>query len=144
MKLKQEELIKACSDLLYKLCDLVESRGNLNYYDINISSEYFFIPLLNMVFDCELKNLNTEEKNAAAIDLYDTNGKIAIQVTSNSSANKIHTTLKKYRKNKLYEKYQRLVVVVIVRSHTYKLILLMMLMENSLFQKTMIFLLSIH
>lgn len=118
--MKQEELIKACSDLLYKLCDLVESRNTLNYYDINISSEYFFIPLLNQVFDCDLKNLNTEEHNAAAIDLYDTDGKIAVQVTSNSSADKIHTTLKKYRENKLYEKYQRLIVVVIVRSHTYK------------------------
>lgn len=118
--MKQEELIKSCSDLLYKLCDLVESRNTLNYYDINISSEYFFIPLLNQVFDCDLHNLNTEEKNAAAIDLYDTNGKIAIQVTSNSLADKIHNTLVKYRENKLYEKYKRLVVVVIVRSHTYK------------------------
>ena len=99
--MKQEELIKSCSDLLYKLCDIVQSRNTLNYYDINISCEYFFIPLLNQVFDCDLKNLNTEEKNAAAIDLYDTNGKIAVQVTSNSSAEKIRTTLKKYRKNKL-------------------------------------------
>lgn len=118
--MKQEELIKSCSDLLYKLCDLVESRNTLNYYDINISSENIFIPLLNQVFDCDLHNLNTEEKNAAAIDLYDTNGKIAIQVTSNSSAEKIRTTLTKYRKNKLYEKYQRLIVIVIVRSHTYR------------------------
>lgn len=118
--MKQEELIKSCSELLFKLCDLVESRNTLNYYDINISSENFFIPLLNQVFDCDLKNLNTEEKNAAAIDLYDTNGKIAIQVTSNFSADKIHSTLKKYRKNKLYEKYQRLIVVVIVRSHAYR------------------------
>ena len=118
--MKLEELIKTCTELLLKLCDLVEARNSINFYDINISSEYFFIPLLNMVFDCDLKNLNTEEKNAAAIDLYDTNGKIAVQVTSNSSADKIRTTLKKYRKNKLYEKYQRLVVVVIVRSHTYR------------------------
>lgn len=118
--MKQEELIKSCSDLLYKLCDLVGARNTLNYYDINISSEYFFIPLLNQLFDCDLHNLNTEEKNAATIDLYDTNGKIAVQVTSNSSADKIHTTLKKYRENKLYEKYKRLIVVVIVRSHTYR------------------------
>ncbi|EXM40295.1 hypothetical protein RASY3_09475 [Ruminococcus albus SY3] len=118
--MKQEELIKTISELLYKLCDLIESRNTLNYYDINISSEYFFIPLLNLVFDCNLKNINTDEKNAAAIDLYDSNGKIAIQVTSNSSADKIRTTLNKYRKNKLYDKYQRLVVVVIVRSHTYR------------------------
>lgn len=92
--MKQEELIKSCGDLLYKLCDLVESRNSINYYDINISSEYFFISLLNQVFDCDLKNLNTEEKNATAIDLYDTNGKIAVQVTSDSSAEKIHNTLK--------------------------------------------------
>ena len=118
--MKQEELIKSCSDLLYKLCDLVESRNSLNYYDINISSEYFFIPLLNQVFGCDLQNLNNEEKNAAAIDLYDTNGKIAIQVTSDSSANKIHNTLEKYRENKLYEKYAHLIVIVIVRSHTYR------------------------
>lgn len=118
--MKLEELIKVCSELLYKLCDLVESRNALNYYDINISSEYFFIPLFNQVFDCDLKNLNTEQKNAAAIDLYDKNGKMAVQVTSNSSAGKIRSTLEKYRNNKLYEKYQRMIVVVIVRSHAYK------------------------
>ena len=118
--MKQEELIKSCGELLYKLCDLVESRNSLNYYDINISSEYFFIPLLNFIFECDLRNLNTKEKNATAIDLYDTNGKIAIQVTSNSSADKIHKTLTKYCKNELYNKYKRLVVVVIVRSHSYR------------------------
>ena len=117
--MKQEELIKSCTNLLYKLCDLVKLHNTLNYYDINISSEYFFIPLLNKVFNCDLCNLNTEEKNAAAIDLYDTNGNIAIQVTSNSSASKIRTTLQKYRKKKLYEKYQRLVIIVIVPSHNY-------------------------
>ena len=120
MKLKQEELIKTCTELLLKLCDLVEARNSINFYDINISSEYFFIPLLNMVFDCNLKNLNTEEKNAAAIDLYDVNGEIAVQVTSDSSANKIRKTLIKYREKELYKQYKRLIVVVIVRSHTYK------------------------
>ncbi len=118
--MKQEDLIKSCGKLLYKLCDLVESRNNLNYYDINISSEYFFIPLLNQIFKCDFHNLNNEEKNAAAIDLYDKNGKIAIQVTSNTSADKIRKTLIKYRENKLYEKYKRLVVIVIARSHAYK------------------------
>ena len=118
--MKQEELIKACIELMNKLCDLVETRNSLNYYDINISSEFFFIPLLNQIFDCNLKNLNTEEKNAAAIDLYDVNGKIAVQVTSNSSADKIRKTLKKYRENNLYEQYKRLIVIVIVPSHTYK------------------------
>ena len=118
--MKQEDLIKSCGDLLFKLCDLVESRNSLNYYDINISSEFFFIPLLNQIFDCDLHNINTDEKNAVAIDLYDADGKIAVQVTSDSTANKIKKTLVKYRENKLFEKYQRLIIVVIVRSHIYR------------------------
>lgn len=117
--MKQEELIKSCTNLLYKLCDLVEARNNLNYYDINISSEYFFIPLLNLIFDCNLKNLNSLVTNAAAIDLYDENGKLAVQVTSNSSAAKIHKTLKEYHDKKLYQTYNRLIIIVIAKSHTY-------------------------
>ncbi|MCR5523966.1 MAG: SMEK domain-containing protein [Clostridia bacterium] len=118
--MKQEKLIKSCSELLFKLCDLVESNNTLNYYDVNISSESFFIPLLNLIFDCNLSNINFEERNATAIDLVDNSGGIAIQVTSDSSANKIHNTIKKFIKNKLYEKYHRIIFVVIVRSHNYQ------------------------
>lgn len=118
--MKREELIKSCSYLLYKLCDLVESRNSLNYYDINISSEYFFIPLLNQVFDCDLHNMNATKNNAEAIDLYDVNGKVSVQVTSDSSAEKIRATLRKYRKKKLYEKYNRLIIMVITREHNYR------------------------
>ena len=45
MKLKQEELIKTCTELLLKLCDLVEARNSINFYDINISSEFFFLSI---------------------------------------------------------------------------------------------------
>lgn len=118
--MKQEELIKSCADLLYKLCDLVAARNSLNYYDINISCEYFFIPLLNQLFECDLHNLNAEEKNATAIDLYDDNKRIAIQVTSDSSSKKIHNTLRKYRNRELYKRYDRIIIIAIVRSHKYK------------------------
>ena len=102
--MKSEELIKSCSIFLYKLCDLVERMNSLNYYDINISSEYFFIPLLNILFDCDFHNSNTENNNFAVIDLYDSNGKIAIQVTSESTAQKIHKTVKEFVTNGLYKK----------------------------------------
>ena len=118
--MKREEYVRSCINLLNKLCDLVEMRNSLNYYDINISCEFFFIPLLNRIFDCDLHNINAEKKNAAANDLYDSNGKIAIQVTSDSSAKKIHKTVNKYRESGLYKKYNRLVIVVITKSHDYK------------------------
>ena len=118
--MKSEELIKACSIFLYKLCNLVEQMNSLNYYDINISSEYFFIPLLNKLFDCDLHNMNTESNNSAVIDLYDSSGKIAIQVTSESTAQKIHKTVKEFVANGLYKKYSRLIVVVIIKEHNYR------------------------
>ncbi len=118
--MKQEDLIKSCSILLYKLCDLVEMRNSLNFYDINISSEYFFIPLLNQIFDCDLYNINTGNRNSAAIDLADDNAKVSVQVTSDSSAAKIHNTLTIFREYELYKKYSRLIIIVINKNHTYR------------------------
>lgn len=118
--MKQEELIKNCSALLFKLCDEVKRLNSLNYYDINISSEYFFIPLLNCLFESDFTNKNTEKKNAASIDLYDSKNRIAVQVTSDCSAEKIHNTIKKYREAKQYLKFDRLIFVVIVKEKQYR------------------------
>ncbi len=118
--MRSEQQIKRCSELLYKLCDDVQRLNSLNYYDINISSEGFFIHLLNIIFDWKLKNVNLTEKNAAAIDLADKENRIAIQVTSNDSAAKIRKTLKGYREKKLYEQYDRLIIVVIKKRTQYR------------------------
>lgn len=117
--MRSEDQIKRCSELLYKLCDDVQRLNGLNYYDINISSEGFFIHLLNIIFDWNLKNVNFTEKNAAAIDLADKENRIAIQVTSNDTAAKIRKTLNGYREKKLYEQYDRLIIVVIKKRTQY-------------------------
>ena len=118
--MRSEQQINRCSELLYKLCDDVQRLNSLNYYDINISSEGFFIDLLNIIFDWKLKNVNLTEKNAAAIDLADKENRIAIQVTSNDSAAKIRKTLNDYREKKLYEQYDRLIIIVIKKRTQYR------------------------
>lgn len=110
-----EDQIKRCSELLYQLCDDVQRLNNLNYFDMNITCEYFYIHLLNCIFGWNLRNKNFTQKNASTIDLVDNDNRIAIQVTSNKSANKIHNTLKSFRETKLYEKYDRLIFIVIVK-----------------------------
>lgn len=40
--MKREEILKKCTDMLNNLCSKVELYNSLNFYDINISSEYFF------------------------------------------------------------------------------------------------------
>lgn len=114
-----EDQIKRCSELLYQLCDDVQRLNNLNYFDMNITCEYFYIHLLNCIFGWNLRNENFTQKNASTIDLVDNDNRIAIQVTSNKSANKIHNTLKSFRETKLYEKYDRLIFIVIVKKKSY-------------------------
>lgn len=75
---------------------------------------------MNIVYGLNLKNANDETKNIAAIDLYDGSKRIAVQVTSDKSANKIKNTLDKFFKNDLDKKYDRLLFVVIVNSKSYR------------------------
>ena len=80
-------------DRLVKLLALwlVEIRlyNDLNLYDINSLAENIAAKLLNLVYDLELKNLNTEKNNFSGIDLGDDTKKIAFQVTSRYDNKKI-------------------------------------------------------
>ena len=117
--MRLEDQIKRCSELLYQLCDDVQRLNNLNYFDMNITCEYFYIHLLNCIFGWNLRNENFTQKNTSTIDLVDNDNRIAIQVTSNKSANKIHNTLKSFREKKLYEKYDKLIFIIIVKKKSY-------------------------
>lgn len=117
--MRLEDQIKRCSELLYQLCDDVQRLSCLNYYDINITCEYFYIELLNYIFGWSLRNVNLTTKNASTIDLVDNDNRIAIQVTSDANAQKIRDTLRNFRTQKLYEKYDRLIFVVVVKKKNY-------------------------
>ena len=117
--MRLEDQIKRCSELLNKLCDDVQRLDRLNYYDINITCEFFYIELLNLIFGWNLRNVNLTKKNASAIDLVDDDNRVAIQVTSDTSAQKIRDTLKNFRTQKLYEKCDRLIFVVVVKNKNY-------------------------
>ncbi len=84
----------------------VESFNSLNQYHINIHAESFLIPLLNEVFGLSLENLNsTQKKNYPAIDLADFRNRVAFQVTSTSSLNKIQHSLETFFKYDLNEEF---------------------------------------
>jgi hypothetical protein len=66
-------------------------------FDVNRYSEDFIIPLLKMVFGWELENLNRlDKKNAKSLDLIDRKRKIGIQVTSDTSIEKVKSTISKF------------------------------------------------
>jgi hypothetical protein len=73
----------------------IEMRGGLNLLDLHLHSEDFYLHFFNLLFGLNLKNLNTVDQNAAAIDLADTGNKIIIQVSSTATKQKIDSALAK-------------------------------------------------
>lgn len=109
----REDSINSIVRHLSVLKEEVELRSKVNLQDINVHAEQFYKILLNMVFSYELENINIVEQNAAVIDLGDSKNKIAIQVTSNNSKDKITETVKAFNTKELFKKYDRLLILVI-------------------------------
>lgn len=91
----------------------------INLYDINITSESFYAGLLNLIMGWNLRNVNFSEKNTPGIDLVDDDNKITVQVTSNNTSDKIKHTIDEFIKNKSYEKYSRLIVLISTEKKNY-------------------------
>lgn len=89
----------------------IEQYNGSGLYDINSHSEDILKRLFNLVYSCNLQNLNILNKtNFPAIDLGDKSIKISIQVTSDSSRDKVKKTIEKFLDNKLYNEYKRLII----------------------------------
>lgn len=102
---------------LYKL--ETSELDKINLYDINITSENFYAGLLNLIMGWNLRNVNFSEKNTPGIDLVDDDNKITVQVTSNNTSDKIKHTIDEFIKNKSYEKYSRLIVLISTEKKNY-------------------------
>lgn len=83
--------------------------------DINKVSENVVIPLFAEVYGYKnLKNLNfTEGSNFPGIDLADETARVAFQITSTPTLDKVKHTLEKFIEYKLYEKYDRLIIYIL-------------------------------
>ncbi len=106
----QEECLKKISDYLAYLKNVIEFRNEAGLYDLNTVSESFYGNLINLFYDWSLENANNSNKNSPAIDLIDSNNRIAIQVTSDNSSEKIKHTINEFIKNQLYEDFSRLII----------------------------------
>lgn len=98
----------------------VELRDHLNLFDINHHAEVFYAGLLNLTYDYQLKVGEFQKKNMQVIDLYDDYNRIAVQVTSDTSANKVSETLNKFAKKRYAEKYDRQIIFIITEKVLHK------------------------
>lgn len=117
--MNRELYLKNIADSLALLSSQVSVRNAINLYDINIVAESFYSELLNLIEDLNLKNVNTIKKNAPGIDLADEGNKISIQVTSDNTSDKIKHTIAEFLLNKSYEKYDRLIILILTNKKRY-------------------------
>ncbi|OQW85549.1 MAG: hypothetical protein BVN30_00740 [Proteobacteria bacterium ST_bin16] len=92
----------------------------MGHFDINKICEDLFCGIFKELYGFgNLKNLNeNERKNFPGIDLADNYARVAIQVTSDRSLEKIKDSLGKFINHKLYEKYDRIIIYILTRKQT--------------------------
>ena len=107
--------------LMTNFVTAIKVAGAMGRTDINHVSENVLIPLLSEIYGhTALKNLNVEVPNSPAIDLGDKKARIAYQITSRADSRKIKDTLSTFVENKLYEKYDRLVIYILTEKLRYQ------------------------
>lgn len=110
-------------DDLDAIASQVSQRCKLGQTDLNRVLEDFFKELLNLIYDANLRNLNSERSNEPGLDLGDVTSKtkIAFQITSQADAAKVNKTLKKITPTQI-DSYDEIYVLIIGRRQkSYKL-----------------------
>lgn len=110
--MKHSELINQFREEIAKLSHEVESSVAMGHFDINKICEDVVCGLFRELYGFQnLRNLNGDEKlNYPGIDLADDEERVAIQVTSDKSLEKIKDTLKKVVSHDLRDKYDRFII----------------------------------
>lgn len=113
--MNREIYTKNCIGRLSHLAYEVSLLNTVNYFDINIVSEFFFRDLLNKIFDLNLENLNTKDQNNyPGIDLGDNTNSLAFQVTSEKTSSKVKDTLKQFKGRSYVENFSKLKILLLI------------------------------
>ena len=82
--------------------------------DENVVSEMILLPILSQLYQCpNLRNLNEVERlNYPGIDLADDQARVAFQITATPNSAKVKETLATLVKERLNQKYDRLVIYI--------------------------------
>ncbi|HHT9107169.1 MAG TPA: SMEK domain-containing protein [Candidatus Wunengus sp. YC63] len=99
-------------DDLSRLQGQIDFRCQVGLTDLNKYCEDFIKEVLNICYGLNLKNLNEDRANEPGLDLGDTKNKIAYQVTSTSTSEKVNNTLEVITSEQL-KKYENIKVFIL-------------------------------
>lgn len=103
------------SELMSSFVTQVKGASAMGQTDINRVSETVLIPLFAEIYGYKkLRNLNfSERSNFPGIDLADDSARVAFQITSTSTIEKIKDTLQQFVDHQLFKRYDRLIVYIL-------------------------------
>ena len=120
--MNQQKSLLRISELLSRFKIQVGILNANAQLDINIVAEDILIPILNIAYNCNLRNAKYSEHDAKfpALDLLDNENRIAIQITSTSTIEKIKNTIKGIIKNDFQSQFDNFYIYIITqKQNTY-------------------------
>lgn len=108
MQTKIGELKRSIAESFVRIGDYLTLTNALGYTDFNSDAERFFIDILNVTYNCALRELNVEKPNFPAIDLADDRKRKCFQVTTSGTNDKFKETLRIYKNYEFHKKYDTL------------------------------------
>lgn len=116
MQTKVGELKRSIAESFSRIGNYLTLTNAVGYTDFNSDAERFFIEILNVAYNCALRELNMEKPNFPAIDLADDRRKQCFQVTTSGTNDKYRETLKIYKKYEFHKKYSTLNFLILSSS----------------------------
>lgn len=114
--MRQLEIDNQLRDVVSRVVVQVELATSQGRTDINLALEDAFIPILKSVYNLpHLINLNRKQKNFPGIDLGDDHDRVAFQVTSTTTLDKVKFTVRQFMDRAYYNTFDELFILMLAR-----------------------------
>ncbi|HEY2357633.1 MAG TPA: SMEK domain-containing protein [Phenylobacterium sp.] len=110
------EIENQLRDVVSRVIVQVELATAQGRTDINLALEDAFIPILRSVYNLpHLVNLNRKQENFPGIDLGDDHDRVAFQLTSTTTLDKVKFTVRQFMERAYYNTFDELYVLMLTR-----------------------------
>ncbi|SEI96021.1 hypothetical protein SAMN05518849_1022 [Sphingobium sp. AP50] len=117
--MRQLEIENQLRDLVSRIIVQVELATAQGRTDINLALEDAFIPILKSVYNLpHLVNLNRKHKNFPGIDLGDDHDRVAFQLTSTTTLDKVKFTVRQFMERSYFNSFDELFILMLARKQS--------------------------
>ncbi|OWK24663.1 hypothetical protein AJ87_20075 [Rhizobium yanglingense] len=112
--MRQLQVENELRDVVSRIIVQVELATSQGRTDINLALEDAFIPILRSVYNLpRLINLNRKQKNYPGIDLGDDHDRVAFQITTTTSLDKVKFTIKQFVDRSYFNSFDELYILML-------------------------------